>query len=88
MEKLLYKEMVENLDLLFSRNIIQSKKIFLFGHCQATEKLADLLLGKGLKVMAILDNNAAKYGTRYRGIEIRPPFVIMREEPMLLWRIS
>lgn len=81
MEKLFYKEMVENLDLLFVNNVIQSKKIFLFGHCNATEKLADLLLGRGLEVMAILDNNTAKYGMRYRGIEIRPPYEIMREQP-------
>lgn len=81
MDKLLYSEMMENLEVLFCNNVIQSKKIFLFGHCNATEKLADLLLGRGLEVMAILDNNTAKYGMRYRGIEIRPPYVIMREQP-------
>lgn len=79
MEKLLYDEMAENLDRLIQENVIQGKKLFLFGHCNATEELADLLFCKGFRVTAILDNNIAKYGKQYRGIMVRPPKVILRE---------
>jgi len=57
-----------------------NKNIYLFGHCNATEKLADELLGKGYDIVAILDNSEAKHGMKYRGIEVRPPSVICNEE--------
>ena len=36
-----YKEMVENVDRLIQEDVILGKKIFLFGHCNATEELID-----------------------------------------------
>ena len=73
MDKPHYEEMVKNLDKLIEDNVIQGKKIYLFGHCNATEELADLLLEKGLTVAAILDNNIAKQGKIYRDIVIVSP---------------
>lgn len=78
-EKQRYKEMVQNLDLLVSEKKIQGKKIYLFGHCNATEELVEVLNSRGFGVTAILDNNAAKHGKKYNGIEIQPPQVILKE---------
>lgn len=76
-----YEEMVGNLNVLLEKNVIQNKKIYLFGHCNATEELADLLLERGFAVTAILDNNTAKHGKDYRNIAIVPPQDILHEEP-------
>lgn len=73
MEKYLYKEMMENLDRMVREHVVQDKHIYLFGHCNATEELADALLARGFAITAILDNNAAKQGRHYRGIVICPP---------------
>ena len=81
MDQNFYKEMVENLNQLMEENAIQGKKIYLFGHCNATEELANLLLEKGFSVEGILDNNEAKHGNQYQGIEIQPPLTILKEEP-------
>lgn len=66
------REMKENLDKMAREHAFRGKEIFLFGHCGATEKLADLLMERGFSVSAILDNNQAKHGTSYRGIRICP----------------
>lgn len=79
MEKCLYKEMLENLDRLFRAHAFENKKIFLFGHCNATEELVDVLLGHGLTIAGILDNNTAKQGKHYRDIIICPPREILAE---------
>lgn len=79
MDKLHYEEMVKQVNGLIQETFIQEKKIFLFGHCHATEKLADLLLNKGFSIAAILDNNTAKHGKNYHGIIIYPPQIILSE---------
>ena len=76
-----YGEMVENLNGLLEKDAIQNKKIYLFGHCNATEELADLLLERDFPVTAILDNNIAKHGKDYRNIAIIPPQDILHEKP-------
>ncbi len=77
MDALHYREMKENLAALVREGVIQDKKIYLFGHCNATEELADLLLAEGFAVTAILDNNPDKEGKTYRDITIRKPAVIL-----------
>lgn len=79
MDKLHYEEMVCCLDKLIQTETIQNKKIFLFGHCNATEKLADLLLDRGFPIAGILDNNKAKHGKYYRKVRIVPPHTIQNE---------
>lgn len=79
MEKYLYKEMMEKLDRMVEEPGIRAKRIYLFGHCNATEELADTLLDRGFVIVAILDNNTAKQGGNYRGIAICPPREILRE---------
>lgn len=81
MDKLHYEEMAANLDILIRGNAIQNKKVFLFGHCNATEELADMLIEKGFPVVSILDNNAEKHGNSYRGISIQPPQTVLSETP-------
>ena len=80
MDKPHYEEMVGNLKELLGSGAIRNKKIYLFGHCNATEELADLLMEKGFAVTAILDNNTAKHGKDYRNIAIIPPQDILNEK--------
>lgn len=81
MDKFYYKEMTENLEQLVRENAIQNKKIYLFGHCNATEELADLLLAWGFLIQGILDNNPGKQGKKYNGIPIYPPQSALEDQP-------
>lgn len=73
MDKSHYEEMVSALDSLEQGNDIQNKKVYLFGHCNATEELVDLLLVRGYRPIAILDNNRNKQGNTYKFVPIVPP---------------
>lgn len=70
---------MENCEELEYSGRLEHKRIALFGHCHATEKLADLLIGKGYTITAILDNSTVKHGKTYRGIPIVPPERILCE---------
>lgn len=80
MDKAHYEEMVKAIDGLIAHYLLQDRKIYVFGHCNATEELADLLMKKNFTVKAILDNNTAKHGSSYRGIPITPPETILSED--------
>lgn len=67
MEKNLYDEMVHNVDEIDAEMDLASMKVFLFGHCNATLELIDLLESKGIKSTAILDNSKEKQGLEYKG---------------------
>ncbi len=73
MEKKQYLEMVESLTSLMSEIDLAKKHIFLFGHCNASLELIDLLEAKGLQASAILDNSDEKQGREYRGVEVVYP---------------
>lgn len=75
-----YEEMCENLEDMLQAGMIAGKKIYLFGHCNATETLADLLIQKGIRIRAILDNNEKKHGKTYQDIIIVPPREILSED--------
>ena len=79
MNKSHYNEMRSNLEFLIEENAIQGKTIYLFGHCNATEELTDLLLENKFSIAAILDNNVSKHGKEYKGILIKPPQEILTE---------
>lgn len=81
MDSMHYKEMVENVNRLIGLNAIQNKRIYLFGHCNATEELAGLLSSHGISVVAVLDNNSAKHGNVYGGISVQPPETVLSEPP-------
>lgn len=80
MDKQHYEEMVSSLLELEQDDCIQGKRIYLFGHCNATEELADLLIAKNYYPVAILDNNANKHGKKYRGIRIVKPQDILKDD--------
>ena len=73
MDRQHYEEMVENLDELERLLELKKTTIFLFGHCNASEELAKLLMDKGYPVEAFLDNNVNKQGTRWNDIPIVSP---------------
>ncbi len=79
MDKRRYEEMVSSLKGLEREKGIQGKKVYLFGHCHATEDLADLLLSKKYCPAAILDNNPNKHGNLYKGIPIVKPQTILSD---------
>lgn len=80
MDKEHYDEMVSALANLEQSGELSGKKLYLFGHCNATEKLADLLIEKQYKPVAILDNNADKHGKNYRDIIIEAPQTILSDD--------
>lgn len=82
MDKQHFDELVSNLKELIKQGALEGKNIYLFGHCNATEVLADCLLERGYNPVAILDNNVEKHGKDYRGIEIVSPDEIIMEEPL------
>lgn len=73
MDSKLNPEMRQNLEIVSSDNNLISKNIFLFGHCNATLELIDLLESKGLKATAILDNSDVKQGLEYKGVKVIYP---------------
>ena len=73
MDKAHYKEMKKNLQALLEKGIIQDKDIYVFGHCNASEELIDLLEESGCNVKAILDNNVCKHGFVYKKVPIVSP---------------
>lgn len=81
MDKFHYGEMLENLNRIERDGLLQGRAVYLFGHCNATEELVDLLLERGYRVSGILDNNCSKHGTLYRGVVILPPSELIREAP-------
>ena len=73
MEKKLYDEMVTSLDEVNKNSDLLIRKIFLFGHCNATLELIDLLDSRGIEVEAILDNSEVKQGQVYKGAVVVYP---------------
>lgn len=80
MDKEHFEEMLSALNELELNSEMTGKSIFLFGHCNATEELADLLISMDYHPRAILDNNKDKHGSRYKNIPIVTPRTIMDEK--------
>ena len=80
MDQAHYKEMKENLDRLFADGVFIEKEIYIFGHCNASEELAKLIVEKGYHATAILDNNPSKQGGEYKGIPIISPQEILQRD--------
>lgn len=68
-----HQEMLKTLKVLIADNALAEKEIYLFGHCNATEELADEVIERGYSVKAILDNNPQKQGGHYKGIPVLSP---------------
>lgn len=80
MDRQHYKEMKDRLEELERQGELSGQVLYLFGHCNATEELADLLIEKGYSVRKILDNSTAKQGKTYRNIPIEAPQTILLEK--------
>ena len=83
-----YAEMEENFFRLKSAGIFEGKTIFLFGHCNATEELAELFWAEGYAVEAILDNSAAKRGMSCHNIPVVAPSRILGRKNMVICIVS
>lgn len=77
MEASRYDEMIQNLDDLGAKGALIGRAVYLFGHCDATEALAEALLEREVEVAAILDNNPSKQGRSFRGIRVTAPQEIL-----------
>lgn len=69
MDKDYYKELIHNFEL--KKDLFNNKIIYVFGHCNASEELIDLLIENNYNVKAILDNNINKYNVKYRNISVK-----------------
>lgn len=78
MEKKLYDEMINDFKEINQTINLMKKNVFLFGHCNATLELINLLESNGLKATAILDNNEAKQGQVYKGVIVIYPEQIIK----------
>lgn len=58
---------------LIQENKLDSHAIIIMGHCEAAERLVDLLLECCYQVEAIIDNNEGKWDTCYRNVPIQSP---------------
>lgn len=85
-----YKEMKQNLDGLLIHGDALKKDIYIFGHCNAAEELADLLASRGCQVSAFLDNNLEKQGNHYKRIPVISPEDILNKDmkQMLIFIVS
>ena len=83
-----YAEMKENFLQLKIAGVFEKKVVFLFGHCNATEELAELFLTEGYSVEAILDNSMAKQGMRYQNIPVVAPNWILGRENTVICIVS
>lgn len=68
-----YEEMHTNFIQCEKEGILDNARIVLFGHCDATLTLADLLMERGYRPAVILDNSERKRGMEYRGIPVNIP---------------
>lgn len=73
MEKILYDEMVNSVNSIDKEYNLKSKRVFLFGHCNASLELIDLLEEKSITTTAILDNSDAKQGQVYKNATVIYP---------------
>lgn len=73
--QLLHKqEMIESIrPYLAQETPFSGKSVLLFGHCNATEELADYLLEHGVEPVCFLDNSKEKQGGSYENIPIESP---------------
>lgn len=78
MDKAYADELSANLKYCIENGDLTNKDIYLFGHCEATLILADMLFAYGVNPVAIMDNNEMKYGISYKGIPVQNPNLILK----------
>lgn len=78
MEQQFYEEMISNLDSMIARQDLCGRKIFLFGYCEASEKMLQYLFENEIMAEAFLDNNVSKQGICVSEIPVQAPETILR----------
>ena len=71
------EEMVSKLKPFTHVGATPEKRFFCFGYNGYSEKMIDILMGSGITVAAILDNNPLKYGHSYLNVKVAAPSHIM-----------
>ncbi|MCR5797868.1 MAG: hypothetical protein K6G63_08160 [Eubacterium sp.] len=66
----------------FIKNIssISGKEVYVFGHCESSLSLIDLMYENGIKAHGILDNNPQKAGIMYNGVKVIKPEVVLKKD--------
>lgn len=77
MEKNLYDEMIENVNDIDACVHLGSRRIFLFGHCNVSLELLDMLASRGFETTAILDNSVEKQRLEYKRVKVVSPNMIL-----------
>jgi len=72
----IYAKLENILDNMINDHYFDGRAVFLLGHCNATEEIADYLHEHGVSIKAILDNNKSNQGLKYRNIPIAKPELI------------
>ena len=80
MDRVYKDELKIRLDNSNREGELAGKRIYLFGHCEATLTLTDMLLSYDIKPVAIMDNNPNKYDVVYKGITVQSPDSILNED--------
>lgn len=74
--ELRYDLNTQKLEALIRDGVFSGKKIIAFGQCAATEEMIDYLEKRNFCVTAILDNNKAKWGGKYKSaLIVAPDFI-------------
>lgn len=79
MESKYYSEMTNNINDLIKKGFLKDRRIYLFGHCNATEEMLQYLLSNEIIVQSILDNNQSKQNMLCYGIRIEAPEKIKKQ---------
>jgi len=69
-------DFINSFDNWVKDGFFKGRAVFLFGHCNATEKMADYLLERDVNIKAILDNSTSKHGLMYRNIPVNKPMLV------------
>ncbi|MCR5451279.1 MAG: hypothetical protein K6F00_01465, partial [Lachnospiraceae bacterium] len=80
MEAERYEEMKNSIAKLKENVHLPEYNIYLFGHSNATEELAEYLSDIGLMAKCIIDNSKEKHGKDYKGIPIVPVDTVLSDE--------
>lgn len=68
-----YDSLKIDIEKIITEENLFEKEIFLFGYCDATIRVIDILLEMNLTVRAILDNSCEKQEMTYKGIKVIYP---------------
>lgn len=72
------QEMYGTLERLYNNGDLNDRRIVIFGSNEPAERMADWLIGHGIWIEAMIDNNKKKHGTSYSGIIVDSPGNVLK----------